>query len=210
MTQISGICSNCNKAFSTRGRHLDRKNSFCSRWCYFDFRKKHPPENNCTCQWCQRLFYKKESAIKNGEGKFCSRECKLKSQRQGIEIRGESYNERHLLRQSSQYKCWRLKAKQLKNFKCEKCGIKEGTTCPCCGVRIQLHVHHVQDFATHLELRFDPLNASVLCPKCHTATQADENNLGWIAGTPRTGNQQPSQEIAKGSWKVRRSGLRKQ
>lgn len=144
-----------------------RANKYCSFFCYQESRKKNSKELNCVCKQCSRKFYKKPSAIKNGEGKFCSKECKHENQRLGIEMKGESYNDRHLLRQSSRYKSWRILAKKIRGDKCEKCGIKDRSFCKCCGNRIYLHVNHVKPFATYPNLRFDPQNASVLCPKCH-------------------------------------------
>jgi 5-methylcytosine-specific restriction endonuclease McrA len=64
-----------------------------------------------------------------------------------------------------------LAAKKLKQDKCEKCGIKDRSLCECCGNRIYLHVNHIKPFATYLDLRFNPQNASVLCPKCHLGLQ---------------------------------------
>ena len=160
-------CRNCNKNFEVSKIDKRRKYSFCSFLCFKQYRKSHPPKSNCKCLQCEKEFYKKPSAIKNGEGKYCSRQCKHEAQRLGIEIRGESYNDRHLLRQSSQYRSWRLVAKKLRGNKCQKCGIKDRTLCKCCGNRIYLHVNHVKPFATYPELRFDPQNSSVECAKCH-------------------------------------------
>lgn len=159
-------CSNCNKSFE---RKIDKRRAykFCSFICYQQYRETHGPVNNCTCQQCGKEFYRNQSEIRNGEGKFCSRLCKHENQRLGIEIRGESYNERHLIRQSSKYRSFRLAAKKLHGNKCQKCGVKDRSICKCCGNRIYLHVNHVKPFATYPESRFDPSNASVLCPKCH-------------------------------------------
>jgi len=163
---MTKTCSYCKKNFN---RKIDKRRSylFCSFGCYQSFRKNKPKQFNCKCLECEKQFYKKPSAIKNGEGKFCSRECKHANQRLGINIRGESYNDRHLLRQSSQYRSWRDKSKKLRGNKCQKCGIKDRVLCLCCGNRIYLHVNHVKPFATYPKLRFDPENSSVLCPKCH-------------------------------------------
>jgi len=166
MTTVSGVCAQCGVFFTAFNRK-ESKNSFCNQKCYFAFKRLHRPEANCICEWCQEKFYRKQSAIKNGEGKFCSRKCKHTAQREGIIIRGESYNDRHLIRQSSAYKSWRAAAKKLKGNRCEKCGAEEGKKCDCCGYIIYLHVHHIKPFSTYPELRFDPSNASVLCPKCH-------------------------------------------
>ena len=160
-------CLYCKKSFEVSKIDKRRVYKFCSFDHWIKYRKTVKKKPNCKCLNCGKEFYKKPSAIRNGEGKFCSRECKHQDQRLGIEIRGESYKDRHLLRQSSAYKSWRRKAKQLKGNKCEKCGTKDRTVCKCCGNKIYLHVNHIKLFATYPKLRFEPTNASVLCPKCH-------------------------------------------
>ncbi len=167
MTILNGVCKQCNKNFTAISRNKRSKNSFCSPKCYHTFQGENRPNTNCICKWCEKSFYKKPSAIKNGEGKFCSRECKHSSQKEGIIIKGESYNDRHLIRQSSAYKSWRAKAKQIKGNHCEKCGVEDGKKCECCGYVIYLQVHHIKSFSIYPKLRFNPSNASVLCPKCH-------------------------------------------
>lgn len=73
-------------------------------------------------------------------------------------------------RGSGAYRQWKLKALELHGKACQKCGVAQGTTCGCCGHKISLHVHHVQSFAAHPELRYDPSNSEVLCPKCHATS----------------------------------------
>jgi hypothetical protein len=160
-------CNYCKKSFEVSKIDKRRVYKFCSFLCWKEYRKITKKEPNCKCLVCEKKFYKKPSAIKNGEGKFCSRECKFQDQRLGIEVRGESYNDRQLIRQSSTYRAWRQKAKQLKGNRCERCGIKDRSFCKCCGNRVFLHVHHIKPFSVYSELRFDPTNASVLCSKCH-------------------------------------------
>lgn len=71
------------------------------------------------------------------------------------------------LRGTGEYKQWKLKALELHGKKCQCCGVLQGSMCECCGYKISLHVHHIKSFAKHPELRFDPTNSEVLCPKCH-------------------------------------------
>jgi 5-methylcytosine-specific restriction endonuclease McrA len=73
------------------------------------------------------------------------------------------------IRASGVYKQWRVAALNLKGSKCEACGVEQDSVCECCGYKIRLHVHHIRPFAKYPELRFDPANAEVLCPKCHKA-----------------------------------------
>ena len=70
-------------------------------------------------------------------------------------------------RNSWQAREWRKQSLERAQHKCEKCGVQDNQTCECCGVRVKLHVHHVKSFAKFPELRFDPENSEVLCPKCH-------------------------------------------
>lgn len=71
------------------------------------------------------------------------------------------------LRRSGQYRQWKLASRERAGNKCEECGVEHGSVCRCCGTKIGLHVHHIRSFAKNPELRFDPENSRVLCPKCH-------------------------------------------
>ena len=71
------------------------------------------------------------------------------------------------IRSTGEYKQWRVAALEAKGNRCEDCGVEQNSTCNCCGITIRLHVHHIKSFSKFPELRFDPLNAEVLCPKCH-------------------------------------------
>jgi 5-methylcytosine-specific restriction endonuclease McrA len=73
------------------------------------------------------------------------------------------------LRASGAYKQWRVAALDLKGSRCEECGVEQNSECECCGYKIRLHVHHIKSFSDNPELRFEPANAEVLCPKCHKA-----------------------------------------
>ena len=71
------------------------------------------------------------------------------------------------LRSGWQAREWKAKAIDLAGHKCQDCGTPDGSTCECCGTKVRLHVHHIKSFAKYPDLRFDPTNAEVLCPKCH-------------------------------------------
>jgi hypothetical protein len=160
-------CRYCDKEFK-KGYDKRRAYRFCSWECYLKYKREFPRKtDNCICRVCGKKFHTRPSAIAHGEGIYCSKECKYEYQRMGIKMGKESYNERHLLRQSSQYKIWRRAAKKLHGNICDKCGIKDRSICKCCGNVIYLHVHHIKPFSPFPELRFDPSNSSVLCPKCH-------------------------------------------
>jgi hypothetical protein len=163
-------CVVCNKEFVYNDRR--RKGLYCSFDCYSVYRKNKIPLLNCKCKQCQKEFHRKPSAIKNGEGSFCSRVCKNEYQKVDPE---ESYNQRHLLRQSTEYKVWRRASLKLHDNKCENCRVENRSVCKCCGNQVFLHIHHIKPFSSFKEGRFDPTNSSVLCSKCHKDT---ENNSG--------------------------------
>jgi len=81
--------------------------------------------------------------------------------------KGGVHQENLKARQTGAYKQWRINALDRAGDKCESCGAKQGFTCECCGHRIRLHVHHVKSFAKYPDLRYEPSNSEVLCPKCH-------------------------------------------
>ena len=68
---------------------------------------------------------------------------------------------------------WKKNSLARANHKCEACGVEDGKTCECCGVKIKLHVHHIKSFAKFPAIRFDPTNSEVLCPKCHYGKHRD-------------------------------------
>ncbi len=66
-----------------------------------------------------------------------------------------------LIRNSEQYKIWRIKVFLRDIFTCQECGIN----------RIHLQAHHIKSFAEHPELRFDVSNGLTLCKPCHRKTK---------------------------------------
>ena len=159
------VCITCNKEFVRYDMRTSGK--WCSVICYNSYRRSHPKPPNCKCEICGKEFHLKPASIKQGMGKYCSRDCKHYAQRQAVKIENETYNDRHLLRQSSLYKKWRRDALKLHKNQCEQCGVKQHSTCEYCGTTIYLEVHHIEKFSSNVEKRFDPTNSSVLCKKCH-------------------------------------------
>lgn len=81
--------------------------------------------------------------------------------------KGGSTEENLRLRRTGAYIKWKKSSLERAGNKCQECGALGGNICECCGTKVILHVHHVKPFAKHPELRFDPANSEVLCPKCH-------------------------------------------
>ena len=85
-------------------------------------------------------------------------------------------------RQTPEYRDWRAAALVRAAERCEGCGVLQGSECACCGTRIRLHVHHLKSFAKFPDLRFDPTNSEVVCPRCHR--QRHNGKSGELLGTP--------------------------
>jgi hypothetical protein len=81
--------------------------------------------------------------------------------------RGGAALKHYRLRQSAPYRRWKEASLERANFQCQDCGVKHQSPCGCCGTSITLHVHHLHSFSRYPEIRFDPENSEVLCPKCH-------------------------------------------
>jgi len=67
-----------------------------------------------------------------------------------------------IIRQSSEFKQWRVAVFAKDNYTCQQCGAKHEV-----GNRPQLHPHHKKPFAEYPELRFVVENGITLCAECH-------------------------------------------
>ena len=62
-----------------------------------------------------------------------------------------------IIRNSAEYKQWRLSVFTRDGWKCKKCNVKGG----------KLNAHHIFNFSEHKELRFNTDNGIIFCKKCH-------------------------------------------
>jgi 5-methylcytosine-specific restriction endonuclease McrA len=110
------------------------------------------------------------------------------------------------LRRSGAYKQWKREALELRSNQCERCGVKQGFVCHCCGHKVSLHVHHVESFTNVPERRFDPTNSEVLCSKCHH--EHHHGKSGELLETPNVKTRAISSEAAEGKGSAERSTTR--
>lgn len=68
-------------------------------------------------------------------------------------------------RKSTRYREWRSAVFNRDKFTCQECGARSRRGC-----RVELHAHHLKEFAFYKELRFDVDNGLTLCRGCHVRT----------------------------------------
>jgi len=134
---------------------------------------------NCQCLICGNDFWRKPYSIKNGEDKFCSKECyfvwqKGRKRSDGFRRRCSIGQQRRnaqrtlitpiniRIRGSGEYKRWKRAVLNRDDNACTRCGVKKTWD-----RYVRLEVHHIKPFATFPERRFDVDNGITLCKKCH-------------------------------------------
>lgn len=103
----------------------------------------------------RRKWSEKQSGVKRGPHSLESRKLMstiAKARRPRLFI-----DESVAGRNSFEYRAWRESVYQRDDYTCLKCKARGG----------RLHPHHIVNFASHPELRFDPDNGATLCVGCH-------------------------------------------
>lgn len=82
-----------------------------------------------------------------------------------------------LFRNTYQYNDWHDTVIERDNYTCQCCGNKSGN-----GHKVELHVHHIFNFADNVDKRYDVNNGICLCKKCHR----DFHNMYGYRNTSQT------------------------
>ena len=133
------------------------------------------------CIICSVKFWRRPSAIKKGDNKFCSKACYFiwqKGRKRSEEFRKKCG--KHVkgeknpfwrggitplmqkIRQSPETRNWREAVFKRDNWTCQDCGARSQS-----GLYVRIEAHHIKPFCIFPTLRFDINNGSTLCKKCH-------------------------------------------
>ena len=131
-----------------------------------------------SCLVCKKYFWRKPSAIKKGNNKFCSRNCYFQWQKGKKKTQRKPYNKQgknnpnwkgglksanSAVRNSKQFQDWRQKVFERDNWICQKCGKRSKAN-----RWLIIHAHHIKPFAVFPKLRLVVDNGLTLCKKCHS------------------------------------------
>lgn len=161
-------CDNCNKKFNRKPSEIGNGNIFCSKECYFEFRKKNAKGSTkvrTTCDNCNKEYYVLPSNLKNRRYNYCSIECKndgfskyFSGSNSPIWNHNKSLWDRLIERKYPKYTEWREDTYRKNNYKCCKCGNQKGGN---------LNAHHIYNYSEYPNLRTDLNNGITLCESCH-------------------------------------------
>lgn len=183
-------CEECGNEYNVIPARIG-KTRFCSQACVSNWRKKHLAGENSplfkggirekVCQHCGKTFQKpRRKAISVFEKqKFCSKQC---ADIGGFRYEGESHpNWKEVSRRKDRrgkHGAWSRAVISRDKATCQHCGATD----------VQLHAHHIKEFAKHPELRWDVSNGITLCFRCHEKVHTASTANGVNSGEVRTAN----------------------
>lgn len=202
-------CLYCGKTFT--GNVANREYKYCSQSCSKLGQRTSILRN---CEYCKKEFYAKPSKVKNGNGRFCSKDCFHKYQMSTqITVICKTCNKEFSVWPSTikfgggifcskdcsyidkirpvdetiQNRRLRLRAEF---FEWRKSVYeRDNWTCQKCGKRGgKLNAHHIIAVSADPSLVYDISNGITLCQKCHKLEHlqiSDKNNLQIDIFTPK-------------------------
>ncbi len=131
-------------------------------------KKKH-------CLNCNKEYLVRPYAIKRS--KFCSRSCRSSYIHRGeknVNWKGGISKNREKLKQSEEYKKWRLKTFQRDRFVCRWCGYRSKKSKAHGDKESDIHAHHIIPIGINPKLVLKEGNGITLCIPCHRKTYGKE------------------------------------
>lgn len=168
---IVKICPQCNQEFYVRSAY---KNKLC---CNDKCTKKLLSGKEARCMVCRTMFKCSDSQLIQRNRKTCSRNCRgimsaeIAAVKRSINPLSVKSVDR-CLRYSTQMDDWRKGVFERDNYTCQECGDRNNKGR---GGTVYLEAHHLKQFATHPELRFEISNGVTLCKPCHKKVPHERN-----------------------------------
>jgi len=184
--ELTKKCEFCATTFAkkkyTSLKDWETKCNFCSKKCWYDYRKKNKPYDSPLKGKTKRNHeglnsisekMKGNSNIKNylAKGnihhmkgrklpkKWCENISKGNKGKKHWNWKNGKTDETHLLRKHREYQQWRIKVLERDNYICQKCGNEKDR---------MISAHHIKNFNDYPKLRYNVSNGITLCNSCHT------------------------------------------
>ena len=161
-------CSLCNVAFEISAKDAKKsKKHFCSRICFHKAKEVGRGERHHRwvggvqvkrCLTCGKDFTRYPYQDKHNGGKYCSVVCgaATRIKYKNPDERADMLFRKQELRQSMEYKKWKLSILKRDKKKCINCGSKK-----------ELQVHHIVPVSVDIGKAIDINNGQTLCFDCH-------------------------------------------
>lgn len=158
-------CKYCEVIFrSWPSQFRDVNQAFCSKPCWYTWKSKNVPAWNKgqTKKTDSRLIFFRPTTIKKGQHLSVATEFKVgdKVGPKNNLWKGGITPKNTMIRQSAEYKKWRLSVFERDNYTCQFCQTRG----------VKLHADHIKPFALYEDLRFEIPNGRTLCVPCHKKT----------------------------------------
>ena len=179
------LCQVCKKEFNTFPSVIKSGNGkFCSRSCYYSYKKSNKTGKILECPVCKKSFYADPSHIRKNR-KYCSQRCSSTASIGRKIVRTQTWKDNisanhhdisglknpnwkgGISKEETKYhnKYW----KQFKAFK-ESVFERDNYKCKNCGSTKNLHAHHIIPRKVLKSAEFIRANGVTLCSSCHKKT----------------------------------------
>lgn len=173
---VAVTCETCGKQFNKKASHAAKSaRHFCSLECYYSIGRV-----TVVCDHCGSSVVKKVSDVCNLAHSFCSEKCYWEYKRSASigplnpnwrDGLGAERSRQRCLSRDGKWKRWADAVKD-----------RDGRRCVRCGETKSIHAHHIQEWETAPDLRYELQNGETLCAGCH---MAEHSKRGWFVSVTR-------------------------